>query len=140
MEKAIHQTDLVVAKGDWGKKYRIIHLICLIVAPVLCIADDLQLMLPGNHVSSRPVVEFRARKAYGEVDFNRTPPYIHAGASPGHAYILLNVVARARAEEADEQAFRLMQQQAISVGQRRVGLGLRIAALEGPPRPASESR
>jgi hypothetical protein len=48
----------------------------------------------------------------------------------------LNVVARARAEQADSQAFRLMQQQAMAVGQRRVEVGLRIAALEGPPASA----
>ena len=46
----------------------------------------------------------------------------------------LNVVARARADHADAQAFRLMQQQAMAVGQRRVEVGLRIAALLGPAR------
>jgi hypothetical protein len=44
----------------------------------------------------------------------------------------LNVVARARADHDDAQAFRLMQQQAMAVGQRRVEVGLRIAALVGP--------
>ena len=44
-----------------------------------------------------------------------------------------NAVARARADHADAQAFRLMQQQAMAVGQRRVEVGMRIASLLGPP-------
>ena len=43
----------------------------------------------------------------------------------------LNTVARVRAEHGDAQAFRLMQQQARAVGQRRVELQLRIAELRG---------
>lgn len=42
----------------------------------------------------------------------------------------LNEIARARAEQGDVAAFRLMQQQAMRVGQRRVELRLRMAALE----------
>lgn len=42
----------------------------------------------------------------------------------------LNVVARARAEHGDAAAFRLMQAQAMRVGQRRVELDVRIAELE----------
>ena len=42
----------------------------------------------------------------------------------------LNVVARARAEQGDAAAFRLMQGQAMRVGQRRVELDVRIAELE----------
>ena len=45
----------------------------------------------------------------------------------------LNTVARARAEQGDAHAFRLMQAQCMAVGQRRVEVGLRIAALEGAP-------
>jgi len=45
----------------------------------------------------------------------------------------LNTVARARAEQGDAYAFRLMQAQCMAVGQRRVEMNLRIAALEGPP-------
>lgn len=42
----------------------------------------------------------------------------------------LNTVARARAEQGDAAAFRLMQGQAMRVGQRRVELDVRIAELE----------
>ena len=42
----------------------------------------------------------------------------------------LNQVARVRAENGDAHAFRLMQQQAMRVGQRRVELRLQAAALE----------
>ncbi|NJO33009.1 MAG: hypothetical protein HC869_07515 [Rhodospirillales bacterium] len=42
----------------------------------------------------------------------------------------LNTVARARAEQGDAAAFRLMQQQAMRVGQRRDELRLAMAALE----------
>jgi hypothetical protein len=47
-----------------------------------------------------------------------------------------NAVARARAENGDAEAFRLMQAQAMRVGQRRSQLSLQIAEIEGPPRPA----
>jgi hypothetical protein len=43
----------------------------------------------------------------------------------------LNTVARARAEQGDAAAFRLMQSQAMRVGQRRVEVRLRMAALKG---------
>jgi hypothetical protein len=43
----------------------------------------------------------------------------------------LNTVARARAEQGDAAAFRLMQHQAMRVGQRRVEVRLMMAALEG---------
>jgi hypothetical protein len=36
-----------------------------------------------------------------------------------------------RAEQGDAQAFRLMQAQAMAVGQRRIELSMRIAELEG---------
>lgn len=39
----------------------------------------------------------------------------------------LNTVARVRAEQGDAQAFRLMQAQAMAVGQRRIELSMRIA-------------
>jgi len=42
----------------------------------------------------------------------------------------LHAIAAARAENADAQAFRLMQHQAVAVGQRRVELSLRRAELE----------
>jgi hypothetical protein len=45
----------------------------------------------------------------------------------------LNTVARARAEQGDAAAFRLMQHQAVRVGQRRVEVRLQMAALEGAP-------
>lgn len=43
---------------------------------------------------------------------------------------VLNTVARARAEQGDAHAFRLLQVQAMAVGQRRVELDVRIAELE----------
>jgi hypothetical protein len=45
----------------------------------------------------------------------------------------LNTVARARAraEQGDAAAFRLMQQQAMAVGQRRVEIQIKMAHLEG---------
>ena len=43
----------------------------------------------------------------------------------------LNEIARVRAEQGDAQAFRLMQAQAMVVGQRRIELSMRIAELEG---------
>jgi len=42
----------------------------------------------------------------------------------------INLVARSRAECEADNAFRLLQQQAMSVGQRRVELRLRMAQLE----------
>jgi hypothetical protein len=42
----------------------------------------------------------------------------------------LNEIARVRAELRDAQAFRLMQAQAMAVGQRRIELSIRIAELE----------
>ena len=49
----------------------------------------------------------------------------------------LNKVARVRAEQGDAHAFRLLQAQAMAVGQRRIELSVRIAELQGPqvPRP-----
>jgi hypothetical protein len=49
----------------------------------------------------------------------------------------INTVARARAEQGDAHAFRLLQAQCMAVGQRRVEVQLSIAALEGPPRFAT---
>jgi hypothetical protein len=46
----------------------------------------------------------------------------------------LDEIARMRAEHGDAQAFRLMQAQAMAVGQRRLELSMRIAELEGQPR------
>lgn len=42
----------------------------------------------------------------------------------------LNLVARARADHADQQAFRLLQARCMAVGQRHVELDVRIAELE----------
>ena len=46
----------------------------------------------------------------------------------------LNTIARVRAEQGDAAAFRLMQDQAMRVGQRRVELRMKLATLEGPRR------
>jgi hypothetical protein len=43
----------------------------------------------------------------------------------------LNTVARARAEHGEAHAFRLMQHQAMRVGERRVSVRLAMARLEG---------
>jgi len=43
----------------------------------------------------------------------------------------LNQVARSRAGEEEVQAFRLLQEQAMAVGQRRVEISMAIANLEG---------
>lgn len=42
----------------------------------------------------------------------------------------INTVARARAEQDDPHAFRMLQTQCMAVGQRRVEVQLRIAALK----------
>lgn len=42
----------------------------------------------------------------------------------------INVVARAKAENETADAFRLLQHQAMAVGQRRVELRLRLAEIE----------
>src|SRR5436190_22865329 len=51
----------------------------------------------------------------------------------------LNTVARVRAENGDAAAFRLMQAQAMRVGQRRIELSLQIAAGKGQQATASPS-
>ena len=43
----------------------------------------------------------------------------------------LNKVARGRADEGEIHAFRLLQHQAVAVGQRRVELQIEMARLEG---------
>jgi len=65
------------------------------------------------------VAELRAR----EEEIGREWQWLHDA---------LNAVARARAEQGDAQAFRLMQQQAMRVGQRRVELRMKLASLETP--------
>ena len=45
----------------------------------------------------------------------------------------LNKVARGRTEEDEVYAFRLLQNQAVAVGQRRVELQIEMARLEGHP-------
>jgi hypothetical protein len=44
---------------------------------------------------------------------------------------LVNEVARARADQEEVQAFRLLQHEAIAVGQRRLEIMLEMAAIEG---------
>jgi hypothetical protein len=44
---------------------------------------------------------------------------------------LVNEVARARADQEEVQAFRLLQHEAIAVGQRRLELMMQMAAIEG---------
>ena len=48
----------------------------------------------------------------------------------------LNTIARVKAEQGDAAAFRLMQAQAMVVGQRRVELRKQMAELEGQRRDA----
>jgi hypothetical protein len=45
----------------------------------------------------------------------------------------INLVARSKAEQEDADAFRLLQYQAIAVGQRRVEIMLKLAAIEAEP-------
>ena len=52
----------------------------------------------------------------------------------------LNTVARVRAEHGDAVAFRLLQQQAMRVGQRRVELRMQMAALEQKEQPWSAAK
>jgi len=52
----------------------------------------------------------------------------------------LNEVARVHAQYGDAAAFRLMQAQAMKVGQRRIELSLRIATMEGPHVPGLRAR
>lgn len=65
------------------------------------------------------IAELRAR----EEEIGREWQWLHDA---------LNAVARARAEQGDAAAFRLMQQQAMRVGQRRVELRMKLAELERP--------
>ena len=63
------------------------------------------------------LAELRAR----EEEVGREWQWIHEA---------LNTVARVRAEHGDAVAFRLLQEQAMRVGQRRVELRMQMAALE----------
>ena len=67
------------------------------------------------------LVELRAR----EEEVAREWQWIHDA---------LNTVARVRAEQGDAVAFRLMQSQAMRIGQRRVELRLAMANLEARER------
>ena len=67
------------------------------------------------------LVELRAR----EEEVAREWQWIHDA---------LNTVARVRAEQGDAVAFRLMQSQAMRIGQRRVELRLVMAELEARER------
>lgn len=71
----------------------------------------------GCSVIMESLAELRAR----EREVEREWQWLHDA---------LNVVARARAEQGDAAAFRLMQAQAMVVGQRRVELRMRMAELE----------
>jgi hypothetical protein len=59
-------------------------------------------------------------------------PLPAAGVVARFAAGALNTVARVRAENGDAAAFRLMQAQAMSVGQRRIELSMHIDEMEGP--------
>ena len=52
----------------------------------------------------------------------------------------INLVARARADSETDNAFRLLQQQAMVVGQRRVELRLQMAELETVREPTATAR
>ena len=45
----------------------------------------------------------------------------------------LHIIAAVRAGDSAADAFRLLHDQCMTVGQRRLEMNLRIAALEGPP-------
>ena len=59
------------------------------------------------------LTELRAREEEGEREWE----WLH---------VALNKVARVRAEQGDAQAFRLMQQQAMAVGIRRIELRMKM--------------
>ena len=65
------------------------------------------------------LVELRAR----EQEVEREWQWLHE---------TLNEIARVRAENGDAAAFRLMQAQAMVIGQRRVDISMRIAEIQGP--------
>ena len=52
----------------------------------------------------------------------------------------LNTVVRVRAEHGDAAAFRLLQEQAMRAGQRRVELRMQMAALERKEQPWSATK
>ena len=70
-------------------------------------------------MSGATLAELRAR----EEEVEREWQWLHDA---------LNEVARVRADQGDAQAFRLMQHQAMAVGQRRVELRMQMAAIERP--------
>ena len=67
------------------------------------------------------LAELRAR----EEEVGREWEWLHSS---------LNEIARVRADRGDAAAFRLMQQQAMRVGQRRVELRMKMAEREGQER------
>ena len=68
------------------------------------------------------LTELRAR----EVEVEREWEWLHDA---------LNKVARVRAEQGDAQAFRLMQQQAMAMGIRRIELRMKMAELNTVRQP-----
>ena len=70
---------------------------------------------------SEGLAELRAR----EEEIGREWQWLHEA---------LNTLARDHAEQGEMDAFRLMHAQAMVVGQRRLEISMRIAALEGPGR------
>ena len=65
---------------------RLVSVLFLMFAPTCVMADDIQLLLPDNNVSSAPILEFRARRPLSKEEAERL------GREPsraGHAYVLL---------------------------------------------------
>ncbi|MHC2367433.1 hypothetical protein ACVIQT_002081 [Bradyrhizobium diazoefficiens] len=56
-------------------------IVCFAALCGMCAADDFQLVYPDNNVSSRPVLEFRARKP--------TLTTVSGGQSAGHTFVFL---------------------------------------------------
>jgi hypothetical protein len=84
-------------RGSLMKAIRLIALVCLKACIVneTCAAEDLELFLPGNNVSSRPVIEFRARRGNMEhfPDSLGGHTYVLLGRGLDNGNILYNTVA-----------------------------------------------
>jgi len=77
----------------------------------------------GTHFASelQTMAQSLAELRAAEAEVAREWTWLHAA---------LNEMARVRTEQGEVQAFRLMQAQAMAVGQRRIELSIRIAELE----------
>ena len=61
-------------------------MLLLTFAPTWVVANEIQLLLPDNNVSSAPILEFRARKPLSKEEAERLR---REPSRAGHAYVLL---------------------------------------------------